>query len=220
MTLKIERYKALISRTEPRILEGLLRGLLIHYFFHLSEKQIVDVSTPTSNEKKTVNLLTPTLFKGQGRIKLTSTTQFGWPASPGSYGCSTIDARTPQALIEFGEHTIVNNGSTLISEGAGIRIGARCQIGGEALIMDSNFHEMAMGQRHLADGSTKQVLIGDDVFIGARVTILKGSQIGDGCVISTGAVVLGLVAPPLSIVAGNPARVMGRVPSSAPATAQ
>ena len=220
MTLKIERYKALISRTEPRILEGLLRGLLIHYFFHLSDKQIVDVSTPTSNEKKTVNLLTPTLFKGQGRIKLTSTTQFGWPASPGSYGCSTIDARTPQALIEFGEHTIVNNGSTLISEGAGIRIGARCQIGGEALIMDSNFHEMAMGQRHLADGSTKQVLIGDDVFIGARVTILKGSQIGDGCVISTGAVVLGLVAPALSIVAGNPARVMGRVPSSTPATTQ
>ncbi|WP_457427538.1 acyltransferase [Roseateles sp. P5_E7] len=216
MALKIDRYKALISGTEPRILDGLVRGLLIHYFFHLSDKHIVDVSTSAPSEKKTVNLQTPTLFKGQGRIKLASTTLFGWTASPGSYGCTTIDARTPEAVIELGEHTILNNGSTLIAEGAGIRIGARCQIGGEAFIMDSNFHEMEMGKRHMADGSTKQVVIGDDVFIGARVTICKGSQIGDGSVISTGSVVLGLVVPSMSIVAGNPARVMGRVPSPSP----
>jgi acetyltransferase-like isoleucine patch superfamily enzyme len=214
MALRFDRYKALIGGTDPRILDGLVRGLLIHYYFHLSDRQIVDVCTTAPTDKKTVNLLTPTLFKGQGRIRLTPTTQFGWTASPGSYSCTTIDVRTPQALIEFGEHTVVNNGSTLIAEGAGIRIGARCQIGGEAFIMDSNFHEMEMGKRHLADGSTRQVLIGDDVFIGARVTILKGSQIGDGCVISTGAVVLGLVVPPMSIVAGNPARVMGRVPQA------
>ena len=218
MALKIERYQAMISGTEPQVLEGLIRGLLIHYFFHLSDKQIVEVRVVTKSDKKTVNLQTATLFKGTGRISLSATTQFGWAASPGSYSCTTLDVRTPQAVIEVGEGTIINNGSTLISEGAGIRIGARCQIGGEAFIMDSNFHEMAIGQRHLADSNTRQVVIGDDVFIGMRVTILKGSQIGDGCVISTGSVVLGLAVPPMSIVAGNPARVMGRVPVAAEAS--
>jgi len=52
------------------------------------------------------------------------------------------------------------------------------------------------------------ILIGDDVWIGANTTILKGAHIGDGCIVATGAVVLRGEYPPRSIIAGNPAVVV------------
>lgn len=202
----------MISGTEPTVLEGLVRGLLIHYFFHVSNKRIIEVRTESSGAGNTVNLLTPTVFKGQGHIRLASTTLFGWASSPGSYSCSYVEARTPDAVIEIGERTTINNGAALVSEGAGIFIGARCLIGTEFIAMDTNGHETELGHRHQPDSRTRRVSVGDDVFIGSRVTLLKGSRIGNGAVISAGAVVMGLIVPPMSIVAGNPARVVGKVP--------
>lgn len=51
------------------------------------------------------------------------------------------------------------------------------------------------------------VIISDDVWIGARVTILPGSQIGKGAVIGAGAVVTGKV-PEYAVVGGVPAKVI------------
>lgn len=50
-------------------------------------------------------------------------------------------------------------------------------------------------------------IIGHDVWIGARATILPGARIGSGCIIGAGAVVGGDI-PPYSIIAGNPGRVI------------
>lgn len=49
--------------------------------------------------------------------------------------------------------------------------------------------------------------IGNDVWIGAKVTILDGIKIGDGAICAAGAVVTKDV-PPFAIVAGVPARVI------------
>jgi acetyltransferase-like isoleucine patch superfamily enzyme len=53
----------------------------------------------------------------------------------------------------------------------------------------------------------RRTRIGNDVWIGARATILAGIQVGDGAVIGTAAVVTKDV-PAYSIAAGNPARVI------------
>lgn len=51
------------------------------------------------------------------------------------------------------------------------------------------------------------VTIGDDVWIGARVTILPGVTIGKGCIVGAGSVVTKSL-PDYAIGLGNPARVL------------
>lgn len=55
--------------------------------------------------------------------------------------------------------------------------------------------------------SVEPVVIGNDVWIGARVIILPGVHIGDGSVIGAGSVVTKDVEP-YSVVAGNPAKLI------------
>lgn len=53
-----------------------------------------------------------------------------------------------------------------------------------------------------------RVVIGRDVWIGGRATVLGGVTIGEGALIGSASVVTSDV-PPYSIVVGNPARVVG-----------
>lgn len=53
----------------------------------------------------------------------------------------------------------------------------------------------------------KPVIISDDVWIGARVTILPGAKIGKGAIIGAGAVVTGEI-PDYAVVGGVPARII------------
>lgn len=64
------------------------------------------------------------------------------------------------------------------------------------------------------DFPTDPILIGNDVWIGANSTILKGARIGDGCVIAAGAVVPRGDYPARSIIAGVPAKAIKTLSSS------
>lgn len=55
--------------------------------------------------------------------------------------------------------------------------------------------------------SKGSVVIGDNVWIGDKVSILPGVQIGEGCIIAANSVVTHDI-PPFSMAAGNPARVI------------
>lgn len=64
--------------------------------------------------------------------------------------------------------------------------------------------EIPPNQRKLV---TKPVKIGKNVWIGENVTILAGTEIGDGCIVGANSVVKGKIQP-ASIVVGCPARVV------------
>lgn len=52
------------------------------------------------------------------------------------------------------------------------------------------------------------ITIGKNCWIGAKVTILDGARVGDGCIIAAGAVVINKSYPNNSIIGGVPARVI------------
>ena len=56
-----------------------------------------------------------------------------------------------------------------------------------------------------ADSDNHHVVIGNDVWIGANVTIINGVHIGDGAIVAAGAVVVKDV-PPYTVVGGVPAK--------------
>lgn len=93
-----------------------------------------------------------------------------------------------------------------------IVFGDHVMCGPEILIMggDHNLRPMGrymkdLGEQDKEQGNDLDVVIEEDVWIGARVVLLKGVCIGRGAVIGAGSVVRGRV-PPYSIAFGNPAR--------------
>lgn len=58
------------------------------------------------------------------------------------------------------------------------------------------------------------ILIGDDVWVGANTTILKGARIGSGSTIASGSTVVAGDYPPGCVLAGSPARIVRVIKAS------
>ena len=98
-----------------------------------------------------------------------------------------------------------------------LKIGKFCSIADGVVIYLGGYHrtdwittyplnQMFKGYEHIKDNviSKGDVIIGNDVWIANKSTILSGVKISDGAVIGTNSVVTKSVGP-YSIVAGNPA---------------
>jgi maltose O-acetyltransferase len=90
-----------------------------------------------------------------------------------------------------------------------LKVGRDVMMGPYVVIIGDNhrFDNRDIPMRLQGQVTYPPVRIEDDVWIGARVTILPGITIGKGAIIGAGAVVTKDV-PPLAISAGNPARVI------------
>ncbi|MBN1507138.1 MAG: CatB-related O-acetyltransferase [Sedimentisphaerales bacterium] len=95
----------------------------------------------------------------------------------------------PYVLCGLGQHPV---GSFAATSPTFYRNPAPCL----TLVEEMRFHE-----------EWAPVHVGNDVWIGARATILDGVKIGDGAVVAAGAVVTE-DAPPYAIVGGVPARTI------------
>ena len=87
-----------------------------------------------------------------------------------------------------------------------IRIGRNCDIGPETIFVTGS-HSIGDAQRRAGAGTSSPIKIGDGCWLGARVTVLGGVNIGSGAIIAAGALVTRDVAPH-TMVAGVPARVV------------
>tara|TARA_R100000365_G_C2748436_1_gene79919 strand:- start:1453 stop:1818 length:366 start_codon:yes stop_codon:yes gene_type:complete len=104
------------------------------------------------------------------------------------------------ALIQVGERTFINRNSEIVAA-TGVVIGSDCAISWDVLITDTDFHQVSGVQK------SRSVRIGDNVWIGAGATILKGVTVGHGAIVAAKSVVTEDV-PSKSLVAGNPARLI------------
>ena len=111
-------------------------------------------------------------------------------------------------MISIGEKTHINNGFVAIAEKCMIQIGRSCLIGTRCEIYDSDFHALSAQERQAKSAhSCQDVVIGDEVFIGSNVRILKGVTIGSRATIANSAVVTRDI-PENCVAAGIPARVV------------
>ena len=110
------------------------------------------------------------------------------------------------AQISVGTHSGLGLRSRLHGT---ITIGDHVMMGEDVLILTRNHRfdaiDIPMDLQGLQE--ERPVVIGDDVWIGARVTILPGVNVGNGAILAAGCIVTKDV-PPKAIVGGNPARVI------------
>ena len=119
--------------------------------------------------------------------------------------------------IEFGY--LSRTGWSMSVKGSGrFTVGRYCAIGERLTVITSNhdmrspiisyrLQEQLFGFRKVSKMAV-DVHVENDVWIGDNVTLLPGIQVGNGSIIGAGAVVSKNVEP-FSIVAGNPAKIIG-----------
>lgn len=110
--------------------------------------------------------------------------------------------------LEIGEYTNINHGTEIRCDEK-VSIGSFCQISYNIRIWDTNTHEMLTKQerrkrttdyfpiygKEISKPKTEPVYIGDDCWIGENCAILKGSNIGDECVIGFHTIITGKEIP-------------------------
>ncbi len=97
---------------------------------------------------------------------------------------------------------------TIISSASRISIGNRVMCGANVTITDTDGHAVDSQERQGGvPGRSAPVLIGDDVWLGMNVTVLKGVEIGSRTVVGAGSIVSQSL-PSGVIAAGQPAVVV------------
>lgn len=114
--------------------------------------------------------------------------------------------------LSIGNYVSIPKGSVLYCTEAELRIGNKVIFGPKPTIITGD-HRIDVLGKYIIDSHEKSpnndmpVIIEDDVWTGANVTILKGVTIGRGSVIAAGAVVT-KSCPSYSIIGGVPAKII------------
>ena len=111
-------------------------------------------------------------------------------------------------LNQPGFNVIVNNNERFKPHK--LVIGKRAQIGKYISIRTSDGHAIYNDGDELPYNEPKDIIIGDDVWIAQRSTIIKGAQIPSNCVVGACSMVNKKFEEEGCIIAGNPAKVIKR----------
>lgn len=135
-----------------------------------------------------------------------------------SYVSHTVIVNNPENLY-MDEHTNIDGGAFIMNDRArfimkknsGSAIGLLIVTGNHMSVVGKNLKQVTNKVKDDLDVNhemDKDVVVDEDVWIGARVTLLSGAHLGRGCEVGSGSVVRGSV-PPYSVVVGNPCKVVG-----------
>lgn len=119
------------------------------------------------------------------------------------------DLKNPKNVF-LGDYSRIGRRSTIITVKKGrFIVGNNTGISEGLLVIASN-HKQRIGKYRCAnddDNEYKNVTVGDDVWIGANVTLLAGTVINRGSIVGASSV-CSKEYPPYAVIAGNPAKVI------------
>lgn len=141
-----------------------------------------------------------------GNNSVIGRTSYGYHAGMPFYSSILNDGSNSH--ISIGDNCRING--AYIHATDYIEIGDNCVMASGITIIDSNAHQVHSSDRTTGRDKPKGITIGNNVWVGLNAVILKGTIIGDNCVIAAGSVVQGIF-PDNTIVQGNPAISSGRV---------
>lgn len=162
-----------------------------------------------SDHSLKANIRQPLLSVGNGAIYVHKSCIFGVKESPRYYSdYSYIEARNKDSSVYIGKNCAFNNSVKIISFNSNIIVGDFCLFGNNVEIINSDFHDLRIGkikgQKKIV---SKDVIVGNNVFIGNNSIILKGVEIGDNCVVASNSIVTKSFAKN-TIIGGNPAKFL------------
>lgn len=120
---------------------------------------------------------------------------------------STIATLKEGAVLTIGHGCGISAAS--ITSFKKVTIGNNVLIGANVFITDSDWHGIKIEKRR-EEGESKEVIVGNGVWLGANSIILKGVTIGENSVIGAGSVVTKNI-PGNVIAAGNPCSVIKKL---------
>lgn len=111
--------------------------------------------------------------------------------------------------LKIGDVTYINTSVRLDCRGAPITIGDRVLIG-SCTSFDTGGHTLETNEDGVRPRMCKPIVVEDEVWFGANVSVLQGVTIGRGSIVAAGSVVSKDV-PPHTVVGGIPAKVIKKL---------
>lgn len=125
---------------------------------------------------------------------------------------SSIKLRTScGGEINIGEKCSVQRECAIVASfNARIVLGADCMISYSVFLRAGNSHNMIDLDtlEHFDDNSKRDIILGEHVWVGMRVTLLNGVEIGSGSTVGANSFVCKRTFPSNCCLAGNPAKVL------------
>jgi len=192
----------LIKRLSSTLYQYLIsRFHKIHYSFlpnFINGDRVSYITLPKCEQK--------VIITREGKVTIGKKCSFGYKlGGRNKYGVIEFQARADNANIIIGDNIATNNNVFICSHNR-ITIGDRTLIGENVTIMDFEAHGLLPDHRRKV-GAIGEVIIGQNVWIGNNVTILKDTNIGENTIIAAGAVVSGSF-PSNVIIGGIPAKII------------
>ncbi len=147
----------------------------------------------------------PRFFRGIQYMTIENGVSVGYFARIENYDSYAGEKYSPNLII--GKGTLIMNNFTCLNAGT-IKIGCYCMIASNVFISSENHGMNPENGTYISQPLlVKDVLIGNNVWLGEKVMIMPGVQLGDNVIVGGGSIVTNSF-PDNVIIAGNPAKII------------
>jgi acetyltransferase-like isoleucine patch superfamily enzyme len=111
--------------------------------------------------------------------------------------------------VIFGDNSFVLGDTRIyVVDGSALEVGKGCMFSDRIEIRTTDNHSIIETKSGKRINPEENIILHDHVWIGTGVTILKGAEIAEGCIVGAASVVTRTYLMPNVAIAGNPARVV------------